>query len=173
MEHYNVLHVKVLDPTNTDVVDYYHQLSERTEDQIGSDSGVDIVFPREYMVDADVDIVPKCGLGIACAFYPAGEVTTGAFDLCPRSSISNTPLSMVNSIGIIDAGYRGELMVPLRNHAKSPSNSKWIIPAMTRMFQILAPNRLPIKVVLVNTLPESERGTRGFGSTGSVGAKTV
>ena len=42
-----------------------------------------------------------------------------SYMLVPRSSISKTPLRMANSIGIIDAGYRGEIMAAVDNISKA------------------------------------------------------
>lgn len=83
--------------------------------------------------------------------------------LVPRSSISKTPLLMANSIGIIDTGYRGEIIAAVYNTSSEP----YIIDAGTRLFQIIAPNLQTFDVEIVNELSETKRGTGGFGSTGA------
>ena len=80
-----------------------------------------------------------------------------------RSSISKTPLRLANSVGIIDAGYRGNIMAIVDNM----SEEEYKIPSGTRLFQICAPNLEPISMQVVNSLSETSRGTGGFGSTGS------
>ena len=88
--------------------------------------------------------------------------------LVPRSSLSKTNYRLANSIGLIDAGYRGEVkaMVDVIEHNKT------YISNGTRLFQIVTHNFLPWKDIrLVNTLGElpnapDERGSGGFGSTG-------
>ena len=85
-----------------------------------------------------------------------------SFQLVPRSSIWRTPLRQSNSIGIIDAGYRGHLMVPVDNI----SNEDYIIKSGERLFQIVHPSLEPIKVELVDEVSDTERGSGGFGSTG-------
>ena len=82
--------------------------------------------------------------------------------LVPRSSIWRTSLRQANSIGIIDAGYRGHIMVPVDNI----SNEDYIIKPGERLFQIVHPLLKPIEVELTDTLSETERGSGGFGSTG-------
>ena len=82
----------------------------------------------------------------------------------PRSSISNTPLMMCNSIGLVDAGYRGYIMAKVRNF----SNDPYTITKGTRLFQLVPINngRGWDKVIITPELSESIRGEGGFGSTG-------
>ena len=80
----------------------------------------------------------------------------------PRSSISKTPLRMSNSIGVIDAGYRGRIMVPVDNHSGYDHRVK----RGERLFQIIHPSLQPIQVEITDELTDSDRGEKGFGSTG-------
>ena len=80
----------------------------------------------------------------------------------PRSSISKTPLRLSNSIGLIDGGYRGELMASCDN-IKSDS---YTIKEGERLFQLVAQNCSEIQYELKESLNESSRGSGGFGSTG-------
>lgn len=85
-----------------------------------------------------------------------------SYMLVPRSSISKTPFRMSNSIGIIDASYRGNIMayVDVLDGISVPELN-------TRLFQLVIPTLEPIeKVVIVDKLSETERGDGGFGSTG-------
>ena len=83
--------------------------------------------------------------------------------LLPRSSIYKTGYSMANSVGVIDSTYRGVLMAPVVKTG-SPGTG---FTAGNRYFQIVAPNMGPIHaVVTTSLLPDTERGTGGFGSTG-------
>jgi dUTP pyrophosphatase len=86
------------------------------------------------------------------------------FFLYPRSSISKTPLMLANHTGIIDSGYRGNLVAATR----SLSKTEYTVDQGTRLFQIVSPNMCPIYVVLVPEaeLGLTERGSGGFGSTG-------
>lgn len=88
------------------------------------------------------------------------------FWLAPRSSIWKSGVMMANSMGIIDKSYRGPLMgtvVPLPKATEKDPHIK----RGQRLFQILAPDMGHIKEVrIVDSLPETQRGEGGFGSTG-------
>ena len=96
-------------------------------------------------------------LGISCE--PEDGI---AYYLFPRSSISKTPLRMANSIGLIDGGYRGEIMAVCDN-IKSES---YTAEKGQRLFQLVATDSSPIQYELVEELEMTTRGTGGFGSTG-------
>ena len=96
-------------------------------------------------------------LGISCE--PEDGI---AYYLFPRSSISKTPLRMANSIGLIDGGYRGEIMAVCDN---IKSESYTAIKGQ-RLFQLVATDSSPIQYELVEELEMTARGTGGFGSTG-------
>ena len=82
-----------------------------------------------------------------------------------RSSISKTPLRLANNQGIIDAGYRGNLIGMF-----DCLIFDWYMEEYTRILQICAPGLLPIYVNIVDKLedlgPTTLRGEGGFGSTG-------
>ncbi len=87
--------------------------------------------------------------------------------LLPRSSLSKTNLRFANSIGLIDAGYRGELKAMVDVLGFKP-----VLEHGTRLFQIVSHTFLPWKEIrLVTSLSElpnapDQRGSGGFGSTG-------
>ena len=83
--------------------------------------------------------------------------------LFPRSSISKTPLRMANSIGLIDGGYRGEIMAMCDN-IKTECHT---VKKGQRLFQLVATDSSPITYELVESLEMTTRGTGGFGSTGA------
>jgi len=85
-----------------------------------------------------------------------------AYYLFPRSSISKTPLRMANSIGLIDGGYRGEIMAMCDNI----KDFNYTAEKGQRLFQVVATDSSPIHYELVGELTETTRGTGGFGSTG-------
>ena len=126
------------------------------------DSGLDLFFPENITV-------PPNKLGYMVDLQIQSEALNENYNLSywlmPRSSISKTPLRMSNSMGLIDAGYRGNIMVALDNHSSEP----YTIQKDTRLFQICSPILEPInlKVLeLTENLSETERGNNGFGSTG-------
>ena len=85
--------------------------------------------------------------------------------LYARSSIYKTPFILVNNVGIIDTGYRGNLCAALHNKM---SNSFSLLKMGTRMTQICMPALCPnFHVRMVNKLSDTSRGTGGFGSTGN------
>ena len=101
------------------------------------------------------------------------EYNTG-FYTHPRSSLSKTPLRLANSTGIIDAGYRGNLIgmfdCIFSNEAAGMINSDFCAAKSTRLLQICAPSLMPIFVEIVDSVealgPSTSRGAGGFGSTG-------
>jgi dUTP pyrophosphatase len=109
--------------------------------------------------DGDGEEITLHGVSYSCAYY-----------VYPRSSISKTPLMLANHVGIIDSGYRGNLLAALR---KLPSGESrpYVVEKHTRLFQICHPTLCPVYVVLVDEseLNSSERGEGGFGSTGAKG----
>jgi dUTP pyrophosphatase len=100
----------------------------------------------------------------AAAFDARGN--RRAFWLAPRSSISRTPFTLANSLGLIDAGYRGVIKAALRTNGAS----EYTIERFMRLTQLATPDLQPWSAVhIVDALPDSEtaRGEGGFGSTGS------
>ena len=125
------------------------------------DAGLDL-----YCIE-DVTIKPgeskKIDLKIKCeAFKTKMKKTNISYYLYPRSSISKTPLRMANSVGIIDSGYRGNIMMVLDNI----KNYEYSIKKGDRLCQICSPNLTPINFKLVDKLSNTSRNCGGFGSTG-------
>ena len=104
-------------------------------------------------------------------------IPTG-FYLYPRSSISKTRMRLANSVGIIDAGYRGDLIAAVDTIGLFGSTDIWHVWKETlspikkydRYFQVCAPDLSPFLVHIVDTeeelSPPTARGHGGFGSTG-------
>jgi dUTPase len=110
--------------------------------------------------------INKIDLKVKCEMVKhVGEnKVPSAFYLYPRSSISKTILRMANSVGIVDSGYRGNLMGMF-----DCNETKYLDLKYFRMVQICSPTLEPFKVVLVNSdleLSSTPRNTRGIGSTG-------
>lgn len=188
---------------------YYENLEKAHKD----DAGIDLIAPE------DMDIYPfqmaVLNLQVKCCLLSENENPI-SYWLVPRSSISKTGMMMANSIGLIDAGYRGNIGLPLRyipaDFGKLLQNIltniiitfvaiflNWIIfkndkitailgiclfwitlfPTIwklaepyhikkgDRLAQICASNLDHIEIEITDdTLPESSRGSNGFGSTG-------
>ncbi len=92
--------------------------------------------------------------------YPSKKLS---YMLVPRSSISNTPLRMSNSVGIIDMGYRGEIMAKVDNI----SDRNYTIHKGDRLFQLVHPSLKPFNLQFnpKEGLSQTSRGEGGFGST--------
>ena len=168
----NTLRIKVLDK-------YLEPLYKKRVNVEG-DAGVDLYFPEEVVVPGKT-LGMKIDLKIQAEMCQAvnkqltqnipPEMLQGmniedrylSYKVVPRSSIIKTPLRMANSVGIMDAGYRGNYMVPVDNL----SDEDFIIEKHTRLFQVVGANLDFINVELVNTLSNSKRGDGGFGSTGN------
>ena len=119
------------------------------------DAGLDLYILEDIHFEPGETKAIK--LGISC------EPEDGtAYYLFPRSSISKTPLRMANSIGLIDGGYRGEIMAVCDNIKSEPYTAK----KGQRLFQLVATDSSPIQYELVEDLEMTTRGIGGFGSTG-------
>ena len=135
-----------------------------------ADSGFDLVVPNdvtftESFESTFIDMGVKAEL-VHCDFHKH-RLKTVPFYLYPRSSISKTPLMLANHTGIIDSGYRGNLIGAFRA-LHLPDNNQYTVAKHTRLLQLCHTNLSPIYVVIVNEneLSSSERGNGGFGSTG-------
>ena len=137
------------------------------------DAGFDLLMPyaqnfsytdRANKVDFKVKCCAKIHFLNSASEQNSRSYFTG-FYVHPRSSISKTPLRLANSTGIIDAGYRGNLIGMF-----DTTNDMYSVDAYTRLAQICAPSLIPIYVEIVNSLddlgPSTSRGTGGIGSTG-------
>lgn len=164
----HILKIKILDscPNKELVRDFYQNKVGKAS--YSGDCGVDLIFPADEIFNTNS--IKKCGMGISCEFVPDGQPESGAFDLVARSSITSTPLILANGVGIFDPGYRGEVIAAFRcfidrNHKSTIDDFKYAVEKGTRLVQIVAPDRKPIEVILVNELNQTERGANGFGST--------
>jgi len=125
-----------------------------------TDSGFDLCMPSDVTLEPNSTTL--IDLGIRCELRsPKGAVVHGYY-LYPRSSISKTPLRLANSVGIIDAGYRGTVKVAVDNRSNAPYN----LSKGDRLFQICMPSLAPFEVVFDAVTTTTERGEGGFGSTG-------
>jgi dUTP pyrophosphatase len=150
-------------------------IQKQIEKHRWTDSGFDIPMVAH---NVDMSKITTCfSLGIQVAAVTRNESTNGkshviSYDpypclLIPRSSIYKTPFRLCNSIGLIDAGYRGEVKAMVDN--TTPYDGEMIYDTGTRFFQICQHNFLPWKKIeIVDELPSppDDRGSGGFGSTG-------
>ena len=81
----------------------------------------------------------------------------------PRSSVSKTDMSLRNCVGVIDSGYRGPIVLKFREYDGSLFNYK----IGDRIAQLMIMPYPRIEFTEVDELSSTDRGSGGFGSTGS------
>lgn len=144
------LNIKVIDES---VKEFYQNFKSHHN----GDSGIDL-FNFETPIANPFEVV-KIGLNIKCEMINNETNELVSYYLVPRSSLSKTSFQLANSVGIIDAGYRGEIMCAIRCLNNTPSMLN-----EGSYFQIVAPDLNPIQINIVDELSESTR-VNGFGST--------
>uniref|UniRef100_A0A6C0B8A8 dUTP diphosphatase n=1 Tax=viral metagenome TaxID=1070528 RepID=A0A6C0B8A8_9ZZZZ len=149
---------------------YYYDASQKHNTKMWTnpfpDAGFDLFTPATLVASAlttqKIDYGVKCSAMIVInnLEQPSG------FYIYPRSSTgSKTPLRLANSVGIIDSGYRGNLMSFFDNIR----SMDYTVNKMDKLVQICAPGLLPIIVEIVHKEEDlgvpTARGEGGFGST--------
>lgn len=134
------------------------------------DAGFDLFTPNEQLIMGLT--TDKIDLEVNCAMFQHsyrnynGEPQPVSYYLYPRSSTgTKTALRLANSVGIIDSGYRGNIMAVFDNIRAEHE----LIPQWSRLVQICSPTLEPFMVSIVDDkseLGETTRGSNGFGSTG-------
>lgn len=125
------------------------------------DAGADLSSTEGCVLQPGQRAVIGTGVSIA---LPDGYV---AF-IVPRSGLAaKHGITVVNAPGTVDAGYRGEIKVTLLNTDQS---EPFTINVGDRIAQMIIMPFARANFVSVETLPVSERGDSGFGSTGIAGA---
>jgi dUTP pyrophosphatase len=161
-----------IDSNDNEVLDRYtsaissHNNKVLNQNNRHVDAGFDLLVPRQIQCVSNeintIDLQIKC-----CAQIidnTSSLPTSTGYYMYPRSSISNTPLRLANSVGIIDSGYRGKLMGKF-----DCLQCEYVVNKFDRLLQICAPGLVPIYVELVNneeSLGTTARGSGGFGSSG-------
>ena len=123
-----------------------------------SDAGLDLVACEGCELGPGERAVVPTGVAVAIPEGYAGFVQ-------PRSGLARRHgITIVNAPGLIDSGYRGELQVTLLN--TDLEHAFAVEPGM-RIAQLVVVPVAHVELVEVDELPESERGTAGFGSSGA------
>jgi dUTP pyrophosphatase len=121
------------------------------------DAGADLVTTSDVVLAPGERVVVGTGVAIALPLGYAGFVH-------PRSGLAaRAGLSVVNTPGTIDAGYRGEIRVCLINH---DPRAELRLRRGDRIAQLVIQKVERARFVEVAELPGSERGAGGYGSTG-------
>ena len=118
------------------------------------DAGLDLYAACDALVTINTVLIPT---GVAVA-VPDGYVGL----VCPRSGLSQYGVTVANAPGVVDSGYRGELMVRLTTTSATP----YEVHRGDRIAQLVIVEVARPTITIVNTLDTTVRGTNGFGSTG-------
>ena len=124
------------------------------------DAGADLRTRIDLVIAPGERVLVPTGVSLA---LPFGYVAL----VHPRSGLATKHgLTIVNAPGTVDAGYRGEISVTLLN---TDSAHSIVLARGDRIAQLVIQRVEHAHFVAVDTLPESVRGTGGFGSTGGFG----
>jgi dUTP pyrophosphatase len=141
--------------------------NQKVKTTMYADSGFDLYAPTEIILEPGKTFM--LNYEVKCAMYENTNTcrhkTSQAFCLYSRSSIYKFGLRLVNCVGIIDRGYRGNIgaVFDVLPDAKP-------IEKHQRLTQICHPNLEPFMVYVVDyldSLGKTARGEGGFGSTGT------
>jgi dUTP pyrophosphatase len=128
--------------------------AKMTANSAGFDLAAAVSSPLT-LLPGEIRLVP-CGFAMALPHGYEAQVR-------PRSGLATKHgITLVNAPGTIDADYRGEVQVPLINLGKAP----FVIERGMRIAQMLIAPVPEVKVVEVEELDSTARGTGGFGHTG-------
>ena len=140
-----------------ELLDYYRdKVKQHNESFSGThpNSGFDLASP----ISVQASETFKLDFKVRGAMYQ-NNMPIGYY-LYSRSSIAKTGLRLANNVGIIDSGYRGNIMA----YFDVIKNDN--VEVHQRLVQICAPDLGPFRIELVDSLDDTERGEGGFGSTG-------
>ena len=121
------------------------------------DAGLDLAACEALVLEPGERAVVPTGVAVEIPDGYAGFVQ-------PRSGLAaRHGIGIVNSPGLIDSGYRGEISVVLLNTGRDPFS----VEAGMRIAQLVVAPVASVRLVEVDELAASERGSRGFGSSTS------
>ena len=124
------------------------------------DAGLDLASCERVELGPGERAVVPTGLAVAVPDGYAGFVQ-------PRSGLAaEHGLTILNTPGLIDSGYRGELKVVLHNTDRT---TPFVVEPGMRIAQLVVLPIAELELVEVEELPETERGVRGFGSSSRSG----
>lgn len=121
-----------------------------------NDSGLDLISIEDLEIESGESQLVKIGISIELPPNTEAQIR-------PRSGLAlKHKITVLNTPGTIDEGYRGEIGVILINHGKT---SFQVIQGMRIAQMVIAPV-IRVKIEEVNDLSDTTRGPKGFGSTG-------
>jgi dUTP pyrophosphatase len=157
---------------DTDFAELYKEqaLAYNAKAYTDKDAGFDLLCRDVTIFPGDT--AKKLDQNCVAAFYDTSKGIFRAYWLLPRSSISKTSLRLSNSVGLIDAGYRGKILAAVDN-MRVINN---VLVKGQRLFQLASPDLLPWdEVRIVDEIPGGPtlRGMGGFGSTDVVAGQAI
>lgn len=117
-----------------------------------TDAGLDLTAIEVRETEKFIEY--KTGLAV--------EIEEGYMGLLfPRSSVSKKDLVLANSVGVVDSGYRGEILIRFQKFGSD------VYSVGERVAQLIIMPYPKVEIEVVDDLNDSVRGEGGFGSTGS------
>lgn len=161
LAHSYTIKLKVGNKPGPEQLNPYRDAIRKLEnpDNKRNDSGFDLYVPQTVVIPpGEIKLI---SMAVSCAVTK--NTKPSPYYLYARSSVTKRGIILVNSVGIIDSGYRGPLMAGFYNTKKEPVTIK----SGDRIVQICMPDlSYDFKVQLVESLDHTERGEGGLGSTG-------
>ena len=119
------------------------------------DAGLDLFSSEHVVIEPKAASLVRTGVAIELPSGTEGQVR-------PLSGLAlKWSVTILNSPGTIDEGYRGEIGVILINHG----SRRFCVTRGTRIAQLVIQRKVDAKVLEVESLGDTPRGDRGFGST--------
>ena len=121
------------------------------------DAGLDLFAVKALSIAPGASALVPTGIAIELPPGTEGQVR-------PRSGLAlKHAITVLNTPGTVDEGYRGEVGVILINHGQT----MFAVEAGMKIAQLVVTARIQVEVAEVAALQDSERGAGGFGSTGT------
>lgn len=119
------------------------------------DAGMDLRSADQYTIKPGDSAKVKTGIAL--------QIPDGCVGLVfPRSGLGSKGLTMRNAVGVVDSGYRGEVMVALWNTTRAD----WVIYPGDRIAQLVIVPFARCEIEEAESLEDTDRGEGGYGSTG-------
>tara|TARA_B100001142_G_C14259951_1_gene626624 strand:+ start:688 stop:1299 length:612 start_codon:yes stop_codon:yes gene_type:complete len=190
-----ILNIYIHDNVSQELKDKYREAADKHNNSIRDylsgenpnvyfDAGFDLFTPEQHNIPPTKGTAYKIGQGVKCSMTRVADLLVRSGDgdmsmqhdkngrpvsyyLWVRSSTgAKTPLRLANSAGIIDSGYRGEIISAFDNI----SDDNYNVEQFQRLVQICPPEiSYPMLVKFVSCKEDlgcTERGEKGFGSSG-------
>ena len=160
---------------NQELKQTYESVIEKHNEKIASsrfpDSGFDLYAPEDLVINkVNEAVFLDYQIKTEMLYYENkdSEARNTGYHMYPRSSFSKTPLILGNHVGVIDSGYRGNLMGAYKFFPNIVHPHEYTIKKDQRLVQVCHPSLCPIFVMLVDndSFEVTERKDGGFGSTG-------